>query len=102
MQTFRVELGPASHPVQVGAGLLDELGRLAREAGLKPGRAAIVTDSNVAGLYAERAARSLREAGFATALVEISPGEASKFSTSVDNPPDEATDVDVDFLPASG
>ena len=83
MQTFRVELGPASHPVQVGAGLLDELGRLAREAGLKPGRAAIVTDSNVAGLYAERAARSLREAGFATALVEISPGEASKSFATV-------------------
>ena len=65
MRTFRVELGPDAHPVHVGAGVLDQIGRLAREAGLTAGRALIVTDSNVARLYGERAAASLAAVGFA-------------------------------------
>ena len=48
MDTFRVELGAHAHPVYVGAGLLDRLGELARAAGLRPGRAALITDANVA------------------------------------------------------
>jgi len=62
MRTFHVELGPDAHPVHVGAGALDRTGRLAREAGLTAGRALIVTDSNVARLYGERAAASLAAA----------------------------------------
>ncbi len=96
MQTFRVELGPASHPVHVGAGLLDELGRLAREAGLKPGRAAIVTDSNVARLYAERASRSLGEAGFSPTLIEIAAGEASKSLATVGDVYDRMSEAELD------
>ena len=34
MHTFRVELGRDAHPVHVGAGTLDQTGRLARKAGL--------------------------------------------------------------------
>src|SRR5579859_1278022 len=54
MDTFRVELGAQAHPVHVGVGLLDRLGELARASGLKPGRAALLTDSNVARLYGAR------------------------------------------------
>jgi len=54
MGSFRVELGPNSHDVHVGSGLLDRLGELARAAGLKPGRTALVTDSNVARLFGSR------------------------------------------------
>lgn len=78
MGNFRVELGPNAHPVQVGAGALDRLGELACGAGLKPGRAAIVTDAIVAPLYAARAARALAAAGFAPAIVIVAAGEASK------------------------
>ena len=78
MRTFRVEFGRNSHSVQVGAGLLDRLGELAREAGILPGRAAIVTDSNVAPLYGERARDSVVKAGFHAAMIEVPAGEASK------------------------
>jgi len=78
MRTFRVELGPEAHPVYVGAGALDEAGRLARKAGLPAGRALIVTDSNVARLYGERVAAALTAAGFAPRTVEVAAGEHSK------------------------
>jgi 3-dehydroquinate synthase len=78
MRAFRVELGPASHDVYAGAGVLDDLGRLALDAGLKPGRAAIVTDSTVGPLYGERAAAALRSAGFTPTTIAFAAGEASK------------------------
>ena len=78
MQSFRVELGANAHEVYVGAGLLDELGAIAIRAGLRPGRAALVTDANVAKLYARRAIDSLERAGFALTVIEIAAGEASK------------------------
>lgn len=78
MRSFRVELGPAAHPVHVGAGVLDQLGRLARESGIAPGRAALVTDSNVARLYGERAIASLSAAGFVPRTIEVAAGERSK------------------------
>jgi 3-dehydroquinate synthase len=78
MRTFRVELGPNSYPVHTGAGLIDRLGEFARATGLAAGRAAIVTDQNVARLYAERTRASLSAAQFDAVLIEIPAGEASK------------------------
>jgi 3-dehydroquinate synthase len=78
MGDFRVNLGPNSHPVHVGAGALDRVGELARAAGLKPGRAAIVTDSVVAPIYAGRVAASLRAADFEPETAIVAAGEASK------------------------
>jgi 3-dehydroquinate synthase len=78
MDSFRVELGAHAHPVHVGAGLLDRLGELAHAAGLAPGRAALITDANVARLYGARAAASLAAAGFVAATIEVAAGEASK------------------------
>jgi 3-dehydroquinate synthase len=78
MQTFRVELGPASHSVYVGTGILDDLGSLSREAGLMPRRSALITDSNVERHYASRAIAALRKEGFAPELMTIAAGEASK------------------------
>ena len=46
--------------------------------------------------------RKVQQWTFKADETKLLPGEVSKFSTSVDNPPDEATDVDVEFLPASG
>jgi 3-dehydroquinate synthase len=78
MRSFRVELGVQSHPVHVGSAILDRVGELAREAGLKPGRAALITDSNVGKIYAARVTASLKSAGFDPIVIEIAAGEASK------------------------
>jgi 3-dehydroquinate synthase len=78
MRTFRVELGRDAHPVHVGSGILERAGKLARDAGLKPGRAALISDSNVVKIYGSRVGASLRSAGFDAAVIEIPAGEASK------------------------
>src|SRR5258708_21273609 len=78
MRTIRVQLGDASHDAHVGTDILDDLGELARAAGLKPGTCAIVTDSTVEALYAARVEDALRKAGFAPVVISVPPGEASK------------------------
>ena len=76
-ETVRVELGPRSYDVLVGAGLLREAGRLL--APLLPGRSAVViADRSVAGLYLDTTLKALREAGFACAELVVAPGERSK------------------------
>ena len=78
MESFRVELGRDSHDVHTGSGILGQVGELARAAGLKPGRAALITDAQVARLYADRVMQTLTAAGFETTLIEFPAGEASK------------------------
>ncbi|HKO06676.1 MAG TPA: MJ0042-type zinc finger domain-containing protein [Alphaproteobacteria bacterium] len=46
--------------------------------------------------------RKVQQWTFKAGETKLLPGEAAKFSTSVDNPPDEATDIDVEFLPVGG
>ena len=79
MRTFRVELGPDAHPVHVGAGLLDQLGELARAAGLKPaGRALILPTPTSRGCMASaRPPRSRRRAS-TPRTHRVAAGEASK------------------------
>ncbi|SRR5579875_387988 len=77
MAGFRVELGSASHTVEIGAGLLDRVGELAAGQGLR-GRCAIISDKNVARLFAERAARALKGGGLDPLIFEVEPGETSK------------------------
>jgi 3-dehydroquinate synthase len=96
MRTFHVELGPDAHPVHVGAGALDQTGRLAREAGLTAGRALIVTDSNVTRLYGERAAASLAAAGFAPRTLEIAAGEQSKSFATLERVYDAIVEAELD------
>jgi 3-dehydroquinate synthase len=96
MRAFRVELGSASHDVYAGAGVLDELGRLALDAGIEPGRVAIVTDSTVGPLYGERAAVSLRKAGFNPATITIAAGEASKSLDVLGTLYDRMTEAELD------
>jgi 3-dehydroquinate synthase len=78
MRSFPVELGPNSHPVHVGGGIIAQLGKLARDAGLAPGRCAVVTDENVAPHYAASVNGALSAAGFSAALITVPAGEASK------------------------
>jgi len=96
MGSFRVELGPNSHDVQVGSGLLDRLGELARAAGLKPGRTALVTDSNVARLFGSRAKNSLADAGFEVALIEVPAGEESKSLAALETVYDRLVEAELE------
>ena len=74
MKEIPVELGDRSYTIRIGHGLLDSLGSLLPRCS----RAAIVTDSNVAGLYLERARRAIEQAGVAAGAVVIPAGEEHK------------------------
>jgi 3-dehydroquinate synthase len=78
MHTVKVNLGAASYDAHVGASILDRLGKLACDAGLKPGRCAIVTDANVEKLYAAPIVAALEKSGFAPIVISVPPGESSK------------------------
>ena len=54
-------------------GALDRVGEFAYRAGLD-GKIAIITDTCVAPLYAERVMKSLESAGFMPSLIVISEG----------------------------
>src|SRR5688572_9304131 len=77
MPTTRVDLGNRSYDVQVEKGLLSEAGRAISTAGLR-GKAAIISDTTVAGLHAETVRAALEEGGYSPTLHEIPAGEASK------------------------
>ncbi len=69
---------PTEHyRIVVEWGLLERLGHEVARAGLS-GKAFIVTDGNVAPLYAERVAAGLRNAGLESYSYVVAPGENSK------------------------
>ncbi len=65
------------YTILIQQGALDRLGEIAAQV-CRGRRAAIVTDENVARLYLDRAAKSMRVSGFAPALITVPAGEASK------------------------
>ena len=76
MRTVRVEASSA-YDVLIGPGLLGECGaRIAKV--IPPCTAALVSDSNVAPLYAARVRESLETAGFRVAEFRFPAGERSK------------------------
>ena len=80
MKKVSVHLGPRSYDIAVGRGILDLLGSTL--ASLTAGRyALIVSDQSVAPLYADRALRSLNDAGFETDKAVLPQGEATKSLT---------------------
>ena len=75
-----VEVRTASrtYDVIVGSGLLDQLGALMADRGLACDAAIVVTDTNVAPLYLERALAALTRAGLRASSVTIGAGERHK------------------------
>ncbi len=71
------------YDILVGEGLLAEAGGLAAEAGIEPGRCAIVTNPEVGVQHGARLAEGLREAGFEPAVVEMPEGERHKTLATV-------------------
>jgi shikimate kinase/3-dehydroquinate synthase len=74
---FVVTTPTQSYSVFVGWGILDDLGRRMRQAGLS-GCANIISDENVFPYYGARAASSLVEAGFVVESYSVPPGETTK------------------------
>ncbi len=74
-----VEIHGATHSYSalVGSGLIEEVGERARERLLHK-TCAIISDINVAPLFAGRVKRSLTSAGFKSTLITIQAGEQSK------------------------
>lgn len=72
-----VNLGKNSYQIHIENGCLDHAGQLIRKV-VKTGKCALITDSNVDGLYCERVVRSLREQGIEAVRLAFPAGEASK------------------------
>ena len=68
----RVENG--SYNAHVGSKLLDQIGKIVSEH-LPRARCAIISDANVARLFADRVKQSLTSAGYEPTLITIPPGE---------------------------
>ena len=68
----------ASYDVLIAPGLLTQAGRRIADAGIRPGRCAVITNPNVAGSHAPILVETLTEAGFEPLVFEIPDGEAYK------------------------
>ena len=75
MQSVTVPARSKTYYVHIGSGLLSCVGALAPR---PKGKAMIVTDSNVAPIYASRVSESLKSAGFEPFLHVFPAGEQSK------------------------
>ena len=78
MQVIHVDLGAHAYDIEIEAGLLPKIG--AKVAALLPKakKAAIISDTNVAPLYADKLQKSLEAAGLSVVKVIIEAGEQSK------------------------
>ncbi len=77
MKTIRVSAPSKEYEVLIENGLIDAAGSAAARV-MRPGKAVIVTDSTVGGLYSGRLEISLRAAGFDTCDFVFPCGEKSK------------------------
>ncbi len=75
--TIPVQLPGREYDVVVGDGILSSVGVSASQV-IPPGHCAVLTDSNVGQLYAEKVEESLCKAGFKPFCITIEAGEASK------------------------
>lgn len=83
MPIIDVALGTRSYQVHVANGALDQAGYLIKRLRMN-GKAAIITDSNVCPLYAERLAQSLQDAEYEYSLHVFEAGEQSKNLATVE------------------
>ena len=77
MKTLTVNIPNREYDIKIEKGLLDKSGVLISEI-CSPCKVAIISDSNVAPLYADRVIKSLEKSGFQPFLVTVPAGEESK------------------------
>lgn len=80
MPNVHVDLDDRSYDILVEDGLLDSVGSLIQSVGLS-GKCAVITDSNVGPIYAERVLQSLGDAGIQATCHTFPAGEGSKSMT---------------------
>lgn len=95
MALITVQLGPQSYTILIDASILADLGQRCREVGVV-GRAAVVTNPTVAGLYAETVMASLSAAGYQPLLIEVPDGEAYKTSQTLNQIYDHLIEAGLD------
>jgi 3-dehydroquinate synthase len=76
-ESVDVQLGERSYRILIAPGLLDSTGDRLREL-FPAGKCAIITDSNVGPLYADRVAGVLSNSGYTPTVVTVPAGEKSK------------------------
>jgi len=81
-QTVTVGLGERSYPIIIGQGILTRIGNDLSENPVG-NRYAVISDTNVAPLYAQKVIASLADAGIAAELITFSAGEEHKHSGTV-------------------
>jgi 3-dehydroquinate synthase len=82
VRTIAVPLGQRSYQIKIAPKLLPRLGEECRR--LKLGaRCAVISDANVAPLFARKAITSLKRAGFAPVLIKVPAGETAKSLANV-------------------
>ncbi len=77
MRKVNVNLGARSYPIFIGTDLLSRLGAECAQRKLAK-RCAIISDRNVAKLYAKTVIQSLQAAGFDPVLITVNAGETAK------------------------
>jgi len=77
VRIVKVPLGTRSYQINIGAGLLSQLGRDCKRLGLGT-RCAIISDRNVAPLYGRKVEASLARAGFEPTVLAVPAGETAK------------------------
>ena len=78
MHRLNVPLTGREYEILIEKGLLDKVGARCRVALMRARRIALVTDSNVGPLYAQRVQESLEKSRFEVKLITIPAGEKSK------------------------
>jgi shikimate kinase/3-dehydroquinate synthase len=76
-ESFRIALGPRSHEVIIGPGLLGEVGRLVKGLGLAQ-TGVLLTNPEDNRLFGARVLRSLADAGFTVRCIEFVEREETK------------------------
>ncbi len=77
MKTLKVNIPGREYEIIIDAGILEKSGEIVRKLS-DAKKAAVVTDSNVGPLYADRTLESLSKSGFETRLITVPAGEKSK------------------------
>ncbi len=95
MKKLKVELGTGSYEIRVGTGLLARIGLWLKERDFS-GKAVIITDTTVEGLYAEVVERGLANAGFDVTILEVPSGEERKSLETASRLYDDLTEAYVE------
>ncbi len=77
MKTITVNMGHTQYDILIGSGLLAKTGDKLKEYGFN-GKAVVITDTTVNGLYGQILESSLSESGYETVFFTLEPGEKQK------------------------